>query len=73
MMLRVLIYTGARPEEIAQLRPCDVASGVITIDDSDGKLIKNTKSIREVPVHEAIGDFADIPNLVIGLYSRASS
>ena len=61
MMLRVLIYTGARPEEIAQLRPCDVASGVITIDDSDGKFIKNTKSIREVPIHEAIGDFADYP------------
>ena len=57
MMLRVLIYTGARPEEIAQLRPCDVRDGVIHINDEDGKLIKNTASIRKVPIHSAIADF----------------
>jgi integrase len=59
MMLRVLIYTGARPEEIAQLRPCDVRDGAIHINDEDGKLIKNTASIRIVPIHSAIIDFED--------------
>ena len=59
MMLRVLIYTGARPEEIAQLRPCDVRDGVIHINDEDGKLIKNAASIRNVPIHSAIADFED--------------
>ena len=57
MMLRVLIYTGARPLEIAQLRPCDVENGVISINDHDGKLIKNEASIRDVPIHPAIADF----------------
>jgi integrase len=59
MMLRVLIYTGARPEEIAQLRPCDVRDGVIHINDEDGKLIKNAASIRNVPIHSAIADFEE--------------
>ena len=57
MMLRVLIYTGARPLEIAQLRPCDVENGVISINDHDGKLIKNEASIRNIPIHPAIADF----------------
>jgi integrase len=57
MMLRVLIYTGARPEEIAQLRPSDVKDGVIYINDEDGKMIKNKASIRKLPIHPAIEDF----------------
>ncbi len=57
MMLRVLIYTGARPLEIAQLRPCDVKNGVISINDHEGKQIKNEASIRDVPIHSAIADF----------------
>ncbi len=57
MMLRVLMYTGARPMEIAQLRPCDVQDGVISINDHDGKQIKNEASIRDIPIHPEIADF----------------
>jgi integrase len=59
MMLRVLIYTGARPLEIAQLRPCDVENGVISINDHDGKEIKNKASIRDIPIHPEIADFEE--------------
>jgi integrase len=57
MMLRVLLYTGARPMEIAQLRPCDVQDGVISINDHNGKQIKNEASVRDIPIHPAIADF----------------
>jgi len=56
------IYTGARPLEIVQLRPCDVENGVILINDHGGKLIKNEASIRDVPKgrppcpHEDVSD-----------------
>ncbi|SFG69123.1 Site-specific recombinase XerD [Palleronia marisminoris] len=57
--LQVLVWSGARPEEIAQARRSDVdlARGVIRItndesdDDARPRLTKNEHSIREVPIH----------------------
>ncbi|SPJ25046.1 tyrosine-type recombinase/integrase [Palleronia abyssalis] len=60
--LQVLIWTGARPEEVCQLRRDDVdlTRGVlrITNDDSDDdarpRLTKNENSVREVPIHSRL-------------------
>lgn len=57
--LHVLIWTGARPEEICQLRRSDVdlAEGAITItnDETDdaarARTVKNENSNRQVPIH----------------------
>lgn len=57
--LRALIWTGARPEEICQLRRGDVDLSRqcirITNDESDddarARTTKNEHSIREVPIH----------------------
>ena len=56
--VRLLTYTGARGEEVAQLAAPDiVATGEhphIRIHGEDGKLIKNAPSWRVVPVHPAL-------------------
>lgn len=60
--LQVLIWTGARPEEVCQLRRDDVDlhRGVVRItnDESDdgarARLTKNEQSIREVPLHSRL-------------------
>jgi integrase len=53
--LRVLLWTGARPEEIAQSSPADVAEvhGIwcLRISDADNKKLKNRPSMRDVPIH----------------------
>ena len=62
--LQVLIWSGCRPEEAAQLRRCDIdlAKGFIRIhndesdsdDDARPRLMKNENSIRDVPIHSAL-------------------
>ncbi len=53
----ILLYSGARREEIAQLAPTDVRQeqGVwvfdIAPDAEQGKTVKNRTSVRRVPVH----------------------
>jgi len=53
--LRVLLWTGARPEEIAQSSPADVAElhGVwcLRIHDQGDRELKNRSSLRDVPIH----------------------
>ncbi|MGF7160263.1 integrase [Rhodoligotrophos appendicifer] len=53
--LRVLIYTGARGEEIAQLAPGDIKRiggvHVIHIHDLGTNKVKTASSVRTVPVH----------------------
>lgn len=54
------VFTGARLNEIAQLRPDDVMEmdGVWCFDlnDADGKSIKNKGSRRHVPIHRQLLD-----------------
>ncbi|MDN2481667.1 tyrosine-type recombinase/integrase [Vibrio agarivorans] len=52
----VLLYSGMRPSEVCQLRVSDIkeADGgyyfAVNVDD-EGKYVKNSNSIRKVPVH----------------------
>lgn len=56
----ILLYTGARREEIAQLSPTDIKQDGqvwyfdITDDAETGKRVKNTASKRRVPVHSKL-------------------
>ena len=58
--MHLLAFTGARPEEIAQLAPDDITEvqGVlcIRIHDQGARTIKNRASLRDVPVHRALVD-----------------
>lgn len=58
MILKLALYTGARINEICQLRKKDIkrVDGVYFIDINveDGKEIKNLSSIRKVPIHSKI-------------------
>lgn len=60
-LILILAFTGARREEIAQLRVDDVkqAEGVYYFDitNEDGKKIKTTHSKRRVPVHSRLLEF----------------
>jgi integrase len=63
-VLRLLIYTGARLNEICQLRPQDVyveaGTGIPVLvihDAGERQSIKNTASIRKVPLHPAVKEF----------------
>lgn len=52
----IAYYTGARLEEIAQLRRCDVADidGIYSFkisDEGEGQSVKNDSSVRDVPLH----------------------
>ncbi len=57
--LHLLIWTGARPEEICQLRLDDIdleRRGIIVTNESDdlgvrGRILKNEESVRGVPIH----------------------
>ena len=57
--LHCLIWSGARPEEICQLRRADVdlSRKAITItneetdDDAPARRLKNARSTREIPIH----------------------
>ena len=53
--LRLLTYTGARPEELAQLAPGDLVTiaghKCLSLHDSGENHMKNLSSIRKVPVH----------------------
>lgn len=55
---KLLIYTGARLGEVAQMRRSDVAvrGGVpcILIHDDEGRRVKNGGSVRAVPLHRDI-------------------
>lgn len=55
---RVALYTGARLNEICQLTPTDIVTveGVrcLRITDDDGKKVKNTSSVRDVPIHSQL-------------------
>ena len=65
--LHMLVWTGARPEEICQLRLLDIDLDKQTInitnDDSDdekgqrSRFIKNENSVRVVPVHSRLAGF----------------
>lgn len=52
------LYTGARLEELCQLRVCDVRREgevqFIAIDDSEGKNLKTRGSRRSIPLHPAL-------------------
>ncbi|MEP3686375.1 MAG: tyrosine-type recombinase/integrase [Sulfitobacter dubius] len=60
--LQCLIWTGARPEEICQLRreDIDLPTGAVHItndetgDDARARLTKNDSSIRTVPIHSRL-------------------
>ena len=53
--LRLLLWTGARPEEVAQSSPADVAEidGIwcLRIHDQGDRKLKNRSSMRDVPIH----------------------
>lgn len=65
--LHMLIWTGARPEEICQLRIDDVdvhRRGLVITNESDdldarGRILKNEESVRGVPIHQRL-----LPRLV---------
>lgn len=65
--LHCLVWTGARPEEISQLRreDVDVARAVISItndnsdDDARERLTKNEQSVRDVPIHSRLLPFVE--------------
>ena len=62
--LQILIWAGARPEEVAQLRRADIdlAKGFMRIhndesdtgDDARPRMMKNEHSIRDVPIHSKL-------------------
>ncbi|MBN8479390.1 MAG: site-specific integrase [Burkholderiales bacterium] len=50
------LWTGARLEELALLRPCDVREETglghyLDINEEEGKRVKNASSVRRVPLH----------------------
>jgi len=53
--LRLLTYTGARPEELAQLAAVDVVTiggrKCLSLHDAGANRVKNLASIRKVPIH----------------------
>lgn len=53
--LRLMTYTGARPEELAQLSPSDIMTVTghlcLSLHDEGDNHIKNPSSVRTVPVH----------------------
>lgn len=60
--LHMLVWTGARPEEICQLRLDDVdldRMGLVITNESDDlealdRKLKNEESVRGVPIHQAL-------------------
>lgn len=60
--LHMLTWTGARPEEICQLRIDDIdleRMGIVITNVSDGldapkRMLKNEESVRGVPIHKAL-------------------
>lgn len=60
--LHCLIWTGARPEEICQLRRADIDLAhlaiIVTNDESDddarARLVKNDRSTRTIPIHSRL-------------------
>ena len=76
--LHMLVWTGARPEEICQLRLVDVdIDGLvlsITNDDSDdegltrARFTKNENSVRDIPIHSKLAPIiADHLSLIRGV------
>jgi integrase len=59
--IRLALWTGARPEELSQLTPADIAEvgGVMCIRIHDRlahQKIKNQSSMRDIPLHKALID-----------------
>lgn len=58
--VHVLVYSGARPEEIGQLDRANVYQEqgvwVLDINEEDGRKTKNDNSVRTVPVHPRLID-----------------
>lgn len=57
--LRMMVWTGARPEELAQLRGSDlltdnVGGRYVQLTDTDGRRLKNQASHRPIPIHQAL-------------------
>lgn len=56
--LRVLLYSGLRPEELAQMTPDDVVeldgAWCLNVHDAGDRKLKNRSSMRKVPVHPAL-------------------
>jgi len=76
--LRLMTYTGARPEELAQLAPHDVVTIgehlCLSLHDAGDNHIKNLSSVRMVPVHPELlrlgfEDFAKAANARPYLFS----
>ena len=69
-MLRLLIWTGARPREIAQLRKPDVytESGVPLIHIREGHPLQSVKTshARKVPLHSEVANFIAYANKASG-------
>lgn len=45
------LYTGARINELAQLRIADISDRIRITDEGEGQRLKNSASRREVPIH----------------------
>lgn len=58
--VRLSLWTGARPEELAQLTPGDIGDdgGVrfLRIHDREHRHVKNRPSVRDVPIHKELID-----------------
>lgn len=59
-LIKLVAYTGCRLEELAQLARINVREidgvWVIEIDDLDGRNVKTTDSVKQIPLHPAIRD-----------------
>ena len=79
LFLRTMAYTGARNEEVAQLRPRDVyvegevrVFDMATLDESQKR--KTAASRRLIPVHSSLeGLFETVPNPFDNLFSFVPS
>lgn len=64
----IALYTGARLNEIYQLRKSDIIEiggvYVFNINDDDGKLIKNENSKRIIPIHPVLLDLGILEYII---------
>lgn len=73
-LMPILLFTGARLEEICQLELEDIRQEeglwIVDINDGKGKRVKNRASNRRVPLHPFLVDGLHLPQYVEQLRSR---